>query len=320
MSNIDKNNLPGNISFLEWLNNPIKFDHSLVLDEQSKNIALKLFGSLKLNKGYKPDQKFNCFENLLANFLDHPKLPTSVSLDEKYWTKTKLLDKSYYTVELIHTLYTKKLIDMAKGFHTEKEGRLTRIWATEKLLENFHESNPHVDAVYHPRALVELRGLNDNKLIDYKETHFTYRLRKILTRVNEVNRSAIIRYQEWRLKANLIAVFKGRFTLYGRLHTKGYRHYQGMNPYERDEITINGEKVVELDYSGLHPMLLYAAEGIQYNDDPYSAIEKDPAARFFLKRALLYMVNADFNKAQKAINFWLLNRTDEEKDNLAAIG
>lgn len=310
------------LSLSEFLEGSTEFNHNFILNKKAKSLALELFTSLKLREGYKPKEKLREFEILLTNLLDHIKSPVAVSLDIKKWTRTKYIKKSYYTVELIHGLHKRKLIYMVKGYFTMEQSRMARIWAHEKLIDHFHDAHPYV--IYQPVNLIELRELNSNELIDYKETGFTCRLEKILKKANEVNESAHIRYKQFNLNCNLVAIFKGNFSQYGRLHTRGQLHYQSLNnkkpKYERNEITINGDRIVELDYSALHPMLLYVAEGIQYQDDPYSAIEKDPAARFFLKRALLYMVNADFNKAQKAINFWLLNRTNEEKQALAAIG
>lgn len=40
----------------------------------------------------------------------------------------------------------------------------------------------------------------------------------------------------------------------------------------RKHIAINGKATVEIDYSGLHPAILYAKEGQQLPDDPYSQI------------------------------------------------
>lgn len=67
-----------------------------------------------------------------------------------------------------------------------------------------------------------------------------------------------------------------------------YHDYQNLNKDERQRLTINGDRVVELDFSALHPRLIYAAHGIQYDDDPYTipGVARDTAKLVFLQ--LLY--------------------------------
>lgn len=182
---------------------------------------------------------------------------------------------------------------------------MTRIWPTQKLLDVFPEYDKSV--ISKPYQLVILRN-SKRQLKEYKDTAEIRRIRDILQRINEVNSRADIRYHQYTLNANLVAIFNERFTWYGRLHTVGYRHYQGMSGDERLEITINNDPIVELDYSALHPNLLYVAEGIQYRGDPYSVIDKRPEARPSLKQILLSMLSAkDWITAERAVNYWLLN-------------
>lgn len=47
---------------------------------------------------------------------------------------------------------------------------------------------------------------------------------------------------------------------------------QSLSKKDRKMIRINGEETVELDYEATHPMLMYALKGIQYEEDPYSAV------------------------------------------------
>jgi hypothetical protein len=172
---------------------------------------------------------------------------------------------------------------------------------------------------YDPVEVVELRNENGD-LMEYRDTAETIRIRKILEKANKINSAARIEHAGYTIKTFLRAIFERKFTLYGRLHTRGYRHYQGLSGDERAEITIDGEPVVELDFSGLHPRLLYAADGIQYDADPYSAVHADPKARPFLKIILLAMLNAkDRASAEKAANFWVFNHPSE-KAVLAEIG
>jgi hypothetical protein len=143
-----------------------------------------------------------------------------------------------------------------------------------------------------PVNLVVLKD-EDGNLKPYPETARTKEIKKVLTQANKVNEQAIIRYGKYILHGHLVAKFKRKFTLYGRLHTMGCRHYQGFSEDERATFTINGDPVVELDFKGLHPSLLYAEEGLQSWQDPYSTIVDDPdkSIRPVLKQALLALIN-----------------------------
>jgi hypothetical protein len=206
---------------------------------------------------------------------------------------------------------------MEKGFKTVEVTRKTRIWATRKLLDLFPTYSNCVTSK--PLELVILR--NDRKKeIDYKDTAETWRIRTILKRVNEVNRKADILCEGYKLNADLVAIFTRKFTLYGRLHTRGFKHYQGLPGNDRKGITINREETIELDFKGFHPCILYAAEGIQYNEDPYSAIDNRGEVRRFLKQILINMINSKNDRqAELASNNYLFeNHIEREK--LAALG
>lgn len=290
----------------------IPYDQNNSLNEKNKVLSDQLFKSLKLDKGYKQKQKQKDFEILLANLFHQSLKPISISLNEKDWKKTRYNRSSYSTIKEMLSVFNKsKYIEMKKGFYFEEGSRMTRIAPTDKLLEYFPEYNTSV--VYNPIELVLLKD-SKGKLKEYKDTIETHRIRAILIRLNTVNSKADIRCQNYKLNASLVAIFIEKFTWYGRLHTKGFRHYQGLSGEDREEITINGNPRIELDYSGLHPKLLYAEEGIQYRRDPYSIIDRRPELRPFLKEILLCMLNAkDEISAEKAANNWLhLNPSKRE--------
>ncbi len=301
-----------------WLQEAVAFDHSLRLLPDELPIAHKLLSTLLEGQpGYKLDQKKFDAEVLISNLLDHKNKPTSISFDSGYWTKSRYKQTSAYVLKLVNEMQEQGMIELRKGYFTTEESRRTRIWATETLLDYFPKLSPHV--FREPVELVELRDAK-GKLKEYRDTGETHRIRAVLERVNEVNAEAHIQYRKFRLVAHLHAIFKERFTMYGRLHTRGYRHYQGFDEDERAEITINGEPVTELDFSGLHPRLLYAKEGIQFDEDPYSLVNENPIARPFLKHVLLFLLNStDEVSAEAAANYWLF-RNPGERGRLQEIG
>ena len=284
-----------------WLNKALPFNHSLRLNEDQKeklDIILELCGISKRIENY-----LN-LEILIANLLNkRRKRPLISSLNTSDWKITKYTRAGESTIKLIHKLDDDGYIKLKKGYRTDKESRISRIWPTEKLLDNFPLY--HNAVIYDPVEVVELRDDNRN-LKEYKDTAKTRNIRTILTRVNKVNQSANIKFKKRNLHTQLTAIFTRKFSLYGRLHTRRYGHYQGLSSDEREEISINNDSVVELDFSGLHPHLLYAKEGIQLDEDPYSIVDKRRVARTFLKLILICMLNAkDELIAEKAANYWL---------------
>jgi len=297
-----------------WLNEGVHFDHDLMLSEANKEKAKEIFQLCKMSQR---EENYLNFEILIANLIYHKRKPVVVSLSPNEWKRTQYVRAGASTITLIKQLHEQGYINMKKGYKMESEARETRIWATEKLLDHFPEF--HNAVIYDPVEIVELRDGN-GKLKEYKNTANTWRIRQILERANKVNQSADIRHEEYKLSGSLVAIYTRKFTLYGRLHTKGYRHYQGFSEEERGEMTINGDPVIELDFSGLHPHLLYAKEEKQFFGDPYGIVNDRPEARPFLKQILLCMLNApDEIAAERAANYWLYHH-HKEREALKEIG
>jgi hypothetical protein len=220
---------------------------------------------------------------------------------------------------------------MKRGYYTPQEKRQTRIWALPALLEA-HPELPQDVTVRPPPEPIELRARNSNRLIDYTDTPRTNEWRRVLEQANRVNENAQVEYFDVDEGATatcttwMKAIFIGDFDHYGRLHSYGYRHPQGLSKTQRRSITINKQSVVELDYSGLQPRMLYAAEGIQYDGDPYAqVIDAIPGLRErslpkrsrgylrgYCKRLLLALLNAEsITKAEQAGNQALHEHPEE---------
>ena len=68
----------------------------------------------------------------------------------------------------------------------------------------------------------------------------------------------------------------------------------------RDRITIDGKRTVQLDYSGLHPHILYHEKGLELKDDPYQVnlipsknADDIVGFRKFIKQCFNAMLNAE---------------------------
>ncbi len=144
----------------------------------------------------------------------------------------------------------------------------------------------------------------NGKSQDFAETEHTRTLRKRLKEINRINGRAKIGLGN-RVRIQLHAVYNEDFTRGGRLYTSGLDHFQGLKGWKRRRLTINGESVVELDFSGYHPHLLYAMEGLQLKGDPYGlgAATEHPVGRRFAKIAFQCLLNAEnWTEAESAVN------------------
>lgn len=90
----------------------------------------------------------------------------------------------------------------------------------------------------------------------------------------------ILRLLKDKIKGVDAAVSLSKRTLYRVFNdeglTSGGRFYgawwQNIPSEYRPHITINGKPMVEYDYSGLHPAILYAERGLAVPEDPYAGI------------------------------------------------
>jgi len=273
-----------------WLNRAVSFNHNLNLRYQDRQKVKKLMDDI----GIRPrKENTTALENIIANLL-FTNRPVIIPFLQSEWKQSPYTKAGPCSRNIITQMERKGLIRMKKGFQFENISRRSRIWPTERFLAYFPKFPNQV--FINPVNLVVLKDEN-GKLKEYDETAETRRIKKILTKANDVNEQASIRYGKYVLHGHLVAKFKRKFTLYGRLHTMGCRHYQGYNEDERARFTINGDPVIELDFDGLHPNLLYASENLQSWQDPYSIIVDDPdkeirkTLRKGMKKALLALIN-----------------------------
>jgi|AntDeeMinimDraft_6_1070357.scaffolds.fasta_scaffold03711_3 hypothetical protein len=296
-----------------WLKSATQFDAGNYFDEESRAISERLFNKLKLAKGYSIEAKKRTFEKLLANLLHAYPQPVAASRNRNEWARPEYNGIKYEISQYINLLHEKGYIDMKRGYNFNNKAEKGKIWPTQKLLSYFPKKKQNIR--WKPVNLIELRDSDSRQLKKFEHTDKTDHIHEVLKKANKVNGEADIHYEEYKIKAFLVAIFINDFTLYGRLHTRGYRHYQGLSGRERRGITINGHRVTELDYRALNPYLLYAEAGLQYHKDPYTAVCSNPLARPFLKQILLSMLNSkDFRQAESAANYWLFKNHSKRKE------
>jgi len=95
---------------------------------------------------------------------------------------------------------------------------------------------------------------------------------------------------------------RGDFTSGGRFYNRGLLSYMGLPKELRKFISIDGEPVVELDYSGLHLRMAHHLKGRNYREDPYEFCDGDKVLRKAYKLAALILLNSGSrDSAVKAI-------------------
>lgn len=256
--------------------------------------------------------------NLYAAWKMNPKLQVGIDLNRNRYVqgRYKSLYLSYRPMkdafdglEALEYLIIDK-----RGFFDSKTGtgKSTRIRATEKLISLLTDKArlcaPRILRASDDETII----LKDEKKhqIDYADTDQTRLMRENLTRINKVLLRSwpdlyIPDVEFERLQARLSADdehepidFSSR-TLVREFNNgsfnEGGRFYRGWwqnIPKEyRRFIKINDKATVELDYSGIHPTMLYAKVGKPMPKDPYD-IGLDPQHRDLVKLTLNAIINA----------------------------
>jgi len=159
--------------------------------------------------------------------------------------------------------------------------------------------------------LIILRN-KEKQSVKYDRKRLPKRLANALQEINLCNSQHRVilprTNKEQLIITDLHVVFNNRsFEDNGRFYTGGLG-YQSLPKKQRAELLIDGNKTVELDYSGLHPRLLYAMQGIQFDEDPYTIVTDNEELRSTLKKVLLALFNTeDHVDAVRAGNFEIID-------------
>lgn len=109
---------------------------------------------------------------------------------------------------------------------------------------------------------------SDKSLIDYDESRSIDQMRRQLSAQNEAIMSSDFG-QLLPFPGRLRRIFNQSFERGGRFYAEG-GSWQSLSKAERQQISINGESVVEIDYTAFHPVLAYAECGLPPPVEPYS--------------------------------------------------
>lgn len=253
--------------------------------------------------------------NLLANYKTDPELYTAVQLSPNKYKANSRYNKlhiSRKTIDVVHRLIKVGLIGIKNGWEDpeSKKRYMSRIWPTDALIQIFEDGELELNHVgMHPDRETIILKDEEKHLIEYDDTDETRCMRENLKRYNDLLAETDIcipqlneSYIELPKKAHRIYISTDHYIrrVFNNIRwDHGGRFYGGFwqrIPSEfRKKIHINGQPTIELDYSGLHIVLLYRLEGIDYwkeiNRDPYQ-IQTNEWDRWFIKTFLLTAINA----------------------------
>ena len=290
------------------------FDHGLRTGKVYEELARELLATLHIST--RRENVFN-LQLLLANLrVVEDRVSLRVPMHPTHWTGNRQRRTTSGMPRIIKRMLDEEYI--GRKVMGRRAKQVSRIWCSLKLLKLF--SSLPLPA-YGPVELIVLRDANGEPQ-DFAKTEHTRTLRKRLKEINRINGRAKIGLG-YRVRTQLHAVYNEDFTRGGRLYTSGLDHFQGLKGWKRLRLTINGESVVELDFSGCHPHLLYAMEGLQLEGDPYDlgAATEHPVGRKFAKTAFQCLLNSENRtKAEKAVNNWAREEHPEMIPTLTALG
>lgn len=139
-----------------------------------------------------------------------------------------------------------------------------------------------------PREPIMLRDCN-GVAIPTKQTRELERMQRRIEQFNEAITSLdIIGDNGVSLAAPMVRIFNGELARGGRFYATG-TSWQNVKADMRRRIAIDGEQVVELDFSSLHPAMLYAEAGATMPADCYDI---SPWPRDIVKLGVLVLINA----------------------------
>jgi hypothetical protein len=266
--------------------------------------------------------------NLYVAHTTLPEATLGIDLDAKKYQSGSRYEKLFLTHAAVKAsvngLKAIGLIEIVKeGFRDPRSGKgfNTKIRATQALIDRLTKdgkiSPTKIGRNDADRDVIELRDA-DKRLIQFKETSQTKRLRENLEVINKsLDRAWIdidLSDEQFadlarRMAADperglldvsrnrLVRKFNGDFESGGRFY-EGW--WQGVPKDYRRLIRLNGKLTTEIDYSGLHPAMLYADAGLEIPEDPYDIFpNQTPQVRAWVKVAFNAMINSETGRTNQ---------------------
>ena len=273
--------------------------------------------------------------DLYVAWLDDPDLCIAVNMTRDFYSKNFGTDTTRYnelnisakTIHVVNTLKDKGLVGYKRGVEAQEgygSGFVSRIWAEPKLISMFERSALNQFMIYshYDREMLVLRDEDKND-INYADTEETESQRLVVQQYNDILERTFIdigsansprleieknKGSKSQDKPHYVHILhKGKFThrvFNNSSWEEGGRFYGGfwqrIGQDYREQILINNEETVELDFSSLHPVLAYVQAGVDYWKEhdigPYdisvNGIEDAKVSREVIKKLFLLALNA----------------------------
>lgn len=227
---------------------------------------------------------------------------TSVSLSKGSYSiapRYQLWHYRYPTIKAaVSALEREGLVAVVKG--SRSRGLRTRLIPSSALVKEFEANLSDLDIVQIPYGDELVLKDSRRRLIDYRDTRERNRWRRNIQRHTELVSGSNIRLPLYvratSRQRRRVGGFRGQHRVFndGRF-SRGGRQYGGfwqLLPGKiRRRLLVDGASLVELDYSSLHPHMLYHQRGLELPDDPY-VIGGDDDLRPVGKLVLLIGLNA----------------------------
>lgn len=262
--------------------------------------------------------------DLYVNWVDDPTLATSFARGNSAYKAGSIYNElhiSKKTIDVVDRLEAAGLVETKGGFLDRRSGvgREARMWPTDKLIRKFKEAkfSPYDVSYLAGRRTVILRSGNDEdhpgSNIEYEDTSETLDMEGFNSAYNEVLRSVFIDIPDLGDGPEDYVVSQREKFTYRVFNRRSFEHggrfvggWWVSCPRElRKRIFINDWPTTEIDFSGLHIVLLYALEGIEY----WRQIDRDP---YLIEKPKFIQNDRDCRDAVKRLMLVTLNAADQE--------
>ena len=314
-------------------------NHSVLLDVHTHsdypevNVFVDEIHSAHFSDPFTGAKKKNLKVVLLHLFVawsEDSSLYTAVSFnknDYKAGSRYNSLHISEKIITIIKKMDELGLIELHLGFKDWRPGghsRVTRIRPLQKLISHFQkatfstfEINTHEDR---ESVILKVGRRKDSKKVGYEDTEETVRMRAFLREYNQLLQNNHIdccsldkpyetRWDKKSKRHRKVVRINDQNKFTSRSFARGsWSHggrfyggwWQNISRELRPDIRINGERTIEIDFSGTHITFLYAEKGINYfseiGDDPYDIpireINDPEKCRWLVKQLFLNAINA----------------------------
>lgn len=199
---------------------------------------------------------------------------------------------------------------------------ISYIEPTAKFVEKFVTEQEVVEAMIaymEAYKVIELRD-DEKQSIDFRWTEERKKQAELIRKLNILNESATVTTGDGELLTNIYCrIFNGDFKHGGRFYRSDIVRMKNKEQ-QRLDVKIDGEDVVEIDYSNHHfriTSVLYDFDQEYLGNDVYSNVlddEDNAIDRWIVKRAVNIMFNAESEEsARKAIAKEIETLTPEER-------